>query len=148
MTVNQILHDLRVSRAGPRCLLLVLLLGSISALQAAPVTGLYQAEVPAAGRAAEQRNQAIRDAFGRVLVKVTGNRNIAAREELREGVANAARYVQQYSYRGGDASQTGAAAGIPAELRPRSVRASRFRTARSGRAQASMAPSVAGRPAA
>ena len=77
----------------------MLLLAVLSGAQAAPVTGLYQAEAPVAGRTAEQRGQAISDAFVKVLVKVTGSRGVAAREALKEDVANATRYVQQYSYR-------------------------------------------------
>ena len=101
MTRQQISQNHRVLRSSRavRFLLLVMLLGTLAALQAAPVTGLYQAEAPVAGRAAEQRNQAIRSAFGKMLIKVTGNRSVAAREELRADVANAARFVQQYSYR-------------------------------------------------
>jgi len=66
---------------------------------AAQIKGLYQAEAPVAGQQAEQRAEAIRAAFGKVLIKVTGNRRITARPELAGKIKNANRYVQQYSYR-------------------------------------------------
>jgi hypothetical protein len=67
--------------------------------QALEVKGLYEAEVVAEGEEAAQRNSAIRAAFEKMLVKVTGHRNIAARTELSDDLDKAARYVQQYSYR-------------------------------------------------
>lgn len=51
------------------------------------------------GQESAERNTAIRDAFGRMLVKVTGNRNIAERGELAADIDKAPRYVQQYRYR-------------------------------------------------
>ncbi len=66
---------------------------------ATPVQGLYEVEVPVAGQETAQRNEAIRTAFGLMLVKVTGNRGVAGRPELAEAIRRAPRYVQQYQYR-------------------------------------------------
>ncbi len=52
-----------------------------------------------AGQETAQRNEAIRTAFGLMLVKVTGNRGVAGRPELAEAIRRAPRYVQQYQYR-------------------------------------------------
>lgn len=68
------------------------------AVAAAEVTGLYDAEASVAGVEAAERKAAIREAFGKVLVKVTGNSGIASRSSLAADLENAARYVQQYRY--------------------------------------------------
>ncbi len=51
------------------------------------------------GQSAEQRTDGIRRAFTQMLVKVTGNRNIARRPELQGDIEQAPRYVQQFRYR-------------------------------------------------
>ncbi len=66
---------------------------------AAQVEGLYQAEAPVAGVEAAARNRAIRSALEKVLVKVTGNPGIAALKGIGNELDQAAKYVQQYSYR-------------------------------------------------
>jgi len=76
-----------------------LLLLVAGAADAAEVSGLYQAEAPVAGQDAGQRNEAIIRAFTKVLIKVTGNRNIANRPELKGDLAKAPHFVQQYRYR-------------------------------------------------
>lgn len=63
------------------------------------IKSLYEVEVPVVGQESAERNTAIRDAFGRMLVKVTGNRKIAERGELAADIGKAPRYVQQYRYR-------------------------------------------------
>ncbi len=80
-------------------LLSILFLPIENIVLAQTAVGLYRAEVPVAGQQADQRNQAIGDAFVKVLVKVTGNRRIVSRGNLNQEVANASRYVQEYSYR-------------------------------------------------
>ncbi|MET0082891.1 MAG: DUF2066 domain-containing protein [Sedimenticola sp.] len=78
---------------------LLLFFAALAPVHGVQVEGLYQAEVPVAGQQASQRNEAIGRAFGKVLVKVTGNRNIASRSELAPEFSRAPRYVQQYRYR-------------------------------------------------
>lgn len=89
--------------------LLLILLPGWGSLQAAQVSGLYQAEVSVAGQSAEQRNGAIRDAFARVLIKVSGNRGMADRKQLAKVIQSAPRYVQQYSYLDAPAAGAGVA---------------------------------------
>jgi hypothetical protein len=74
-------------------------LGFLMLASASQVTGLYSAEVPVAGQTAEQRTEGIVRAFAQMLVKVTGNRQIAQRPELQGDLPLAPRYVQQYRYR-------------------------------------------------
>ncbi|MCP5407350.1 MAG: DUF2066 domain-containing protein [Chromatiaceae bacterium] len=64
----------------------------------AQVDGLYDAESPVSGGDASERNSAIRDAFAKVLVKLTGNSGIASRKALAADLENASHYVQQYRY--------------------------------------------------
>jgi len=80
-------------------LMLVLFMGYTAAATASPVTGLYSAEVPVEGQSAEQRTDGIRRAFMQMLIKVTGNRNVAQRPELQGDIEQAPRYVQQFRYR-------------------------------------------------
>ena len=63
------------------------------------VADLYIAEIPVAGPGAEARAEAIRKAFARVLVKVTGDRNIASQAAATKLLRRAPSYVQQYRYR-------------------------------------------------
>lgn len=67
-------------------------------LPAATVDGLFETEVPVQGPDTAQRNQAIRQALGQVLVKVSGSRDIADRPALAEELGQAPRYVQQFRY--------------------------------------------------
>lgn len=101
-------------RQGGGCVLSVLLVLCLAAgpAGAARVSGLYEAEVPVLGQDAEQRNEAIREAFRRVLVKLTGNRAIAGQAALAGDIPQASRYVEQYRYR---LAPAGSAA-VPAEL--------------------------------
>lgn len=62
---------------------------------AASVSGLYEAEVPAAGEDTASRNEAIALALQRVLVKLTGRDPAPGAGAL---TAEAARYVQQFRF--------------------------------------------------
>ncbi len=86
-------------RRGSAGLLSLLLVMSASPAFSARVSGLYGAEVPVEGQEAEQRNQAIVEAFRRVLVKVTGSRDIIHHPQLAPEIRQAPRYVRQYRYR-------------------------------------------------
>jgi hypothetical protein len=100
--------DMPISQVPPLCsryatsvggLLFVLILLTCRPAVGAGTEGLYRAEVPVAGQRTEQRNAAIREAFRKVLVKVTGNSAIAKREGLQPAIGKAAAYVQKYRYR-------------------------------------------------
>lgn len=77
--------------------LLGALLTSVAPRLAAQGLDLYSAEAPVAGESIEERGAAMRSAFGRVLVKLTGRRDAATRYEslLDQGVG----LVQEYRYR-------------------------------------------------
>lgn len=63
---------------------------------AATVSGLYEAQVPVQGEDTASRNQAIGEALGQVLVKITGRDPAPGAADL---APQAARYVQQFRYR-------------------------------------------------
>lgn len=69
------------------------------AVQAAEVDKLYYAEVPVESRSQGDRNQAIINGFKLMLVKVTGNRNMANQKMFSSVFKNTSRYVQQYRYK-------------------------------------------------
>ncbi len=77
----------------------LLLLFSCGRVGAVQVHGLYEAEVPVAGQGVDQRNEAIREALAQVLLKVSGNRTVAAHKGVATDLRNASRYVQEYRYR-------------------------------------------------
>lgn len=63
---------------------------------AAPVPGLYEAEVPVENDTQAQRAAAFSKAMGQVLIGVTGRPEAAAMEETQDLRRAAERYVQQY----------------------------------------------------
>ena len=94
--------------ARGRLILSALLFASVAA-SAAPVD-LYSAEAPVSGETAEARNVAVRSAFSKVLVKLTGDRLAETRTGYDNLLAAGPGLVQQYRYRldeSGAAGSTG-----------------------------------------
>lgn len=69
-----------------------------SGVAAVPVENLYSAQVDVASQSASDRETAIRNALGAVLVKLTGDRDAAKRPEAQLLLKQADRYVEQYQY--------------------------------------------------
>lgn len=69
---------------------------NVSAIQ---VSGLYQATVPVTDETAGTRRPAIKQALILVLIKLTGDRNIAKSDDITPVVTQAERLVQQFRYR-------------------------------------------------
>lgn len=92
-------HKRKLSLKRWQYIIYALLLIAIEMVEAANVTDLFEAEVPVEGQGAEQREEAIQAAFVQMLIKVTGNRNIGSRSEIKVDISQAQRYVQQYRYR-------------------------------------------------
>lgn len=67
-------------------------------VSAAEVDNLYRAVVPVANQAQQERNRAIGEGFREVVVKVTGNPNIAQTAALQDAFRQASGYVQQFRY--------------------------------------------------
>jgi hypothetical protein len=68
-------------------------------VQAEQVGNLYEAEVPVLGQSAEARADGIKNAFARVLVKVSGDRALLSSPEINSILNRASSYLQQYRYR-------------------------------------------------
>jgi hypothetical protein len=62
-------------------------------------TDLYSAEVAVADTSPEARKASVRQAFEKVLIKVSGHRNLAGRNGVKELLESAEGYVQQFRYR-------------------------------------------------
>jgi hypothetical protein len=77
--------------------LLLACLGSASLLAQAPT--LYTGEAAVADQSDGQRAEGMKAALSQVVVKLTGDSNVLTRESVAKGLAEAERYVQQYSYR-------------------------------------------------
>src|SRR5579872_3127928 len=89
----------RLATLSATCLLLALCW--LSPARAVIVGGLYEARVPVTDQSVASRNAALQQAFGMVLVKVTGDR--AAAGALATAFDNPTQYVQQYRYEKVDA---------------------------------------------
>jgi hypothetical protein len=92
MILNSMIHILRGW-------LIATLLIATSVAQAEMVANLYEAESPVMGQGSKARAEGIRDAFGRVLVKVSGDRGLLTNPEFGTLLKQASSYVQQYRYR-------------------------------------------------
>ena len=63
------------------------------------VTGLYQAVVSVSDESTQKRRMALKQALGKVLVKITGDRNINKGMGVTSLLATPGKFVQQYRYR-------------------------------------------------
>ncbi len=65
---------------------------------AAVVNSLYQASIPVQNQSVSQREQAVSQALGQVLVKVSGNASIVSVPQIKAALKRADGFMQQYSY--------------------------------------------------
>ena len=63
------------------------------------VSGLYQATVPVQDESASARNPALKQALIQVLVRLTGDRNVAKSSDISSLTEQPEQYVQQFRYR-------------------------------------------------
>ena len=87
---------------------LATLLAASGAVRAVEVTGLYEAEVPVSGQSTAERVAASRTALEEVLVKVSGNADVAQLPQLEPLLSQAEQWVQRYQYRAVPAPAVGA----------------------------------------
>lgn len=78
--------------------LVIALMLSPLRLMADPVAGLYSAKTPVPDQSVTARDEAIKAAFAKVLIKVTGDSKAPMRPGMAQKVAKAANYVSQYAY--------------------------------------------------
>lgn len=82
------------------CLMcMVLLLMAPMSVTALPVDGLYGQVVAVDNQSESERQRAYRDAFARVIVKVTGERRWLEHPQIRSALNLAGQYVAEVSYR-------------------------------------------------
>jgi len=60
--------------------------------------GLYTGQVLVASQSDADRTEALKSALGDVVVRVSGDKGVLARPEVAKAIADAERYVQQFSY--------------------------------------------------
>ena len=65
---------------------------------AVKMTGLYQAEIPVPTQTEDARGEAMRAGLLQVLVKVSGNPDIASNPVIKDSLNRAEYYVQEFSY--------------------------------------------------
>jgi len=82
-----------------RILLLLFALSGAASVFALPVDGLYSQDIAVENQSEAERERAYRDAFARVIVKVTGERRWLEHPRIREAVQRASAYVAEVSYR-------------------------------------------------
>lgn len=97
-----------------RALILLVILGFFTIPgRAVEVTDLYETEVAVSGQGRTERHQAVRMALAEVLIKLSGNEQVALLPGIPELLGRSLQYLQQYRYRteaaGSGALQTGEA---------------------------------------
>jgi hypothetical protein len=82
-----------------KCLFIFLLgLMPLSTVYAVKMSSLYQAELPVTSQSYEDRQQAVTDGFLQVLIKLSGNPDIAKNPAIKPNLTRADYYVQDFSY--------------------------------------------------
>ncbi|UAA40333.1 DUF2066 domain-containing protein [Paraneptunicella aestuarii] len=62
------------------------------------VTGLYEARVPVSSQSNSAQQIAIQQAFGQVLIKVSGTKAILDSDDIKDDIKRARQYVRQYQF--------------------------------------------------
>jgi len=86
---------------------LATVLAASGAVGAVEVSGLYEAEVPVSGQSTAERVAASRTALEEVLVKVSGNADVAQLPQLEPLLSQAEQWVQRYQYRAAPTPEAG-----------------------------------------
>jgi len=60
--------------------------------------GLYTGQVPVGSQSDAERAEALKSALGQVVIRVSGDNGALAKADVAKAVADAERYVQQFSY--------------------------------------------------
>lgn len=82
----------------------VLLSAVIAPLCHAAAPATYTGEATVVSQADAERNEALKTALANVVIEVTGDSGVLARSDVARAVGEAPRYVLQYQYRRGSAS--------------------------------------------
>lgn len=79
-------------------LLVVLTLFPLLPVYAVVVDDLYQADIPVTSQLSDDRISAVREGFSRLMIKLTGDPNIAKNPVIKDAIQRADYYVQTFSY--------------------------------------------------
>ncbi|OGT35937.1 MAG: hypothetical protein A3F11_04115 [Gammaproteobacteria bacterium RIFCSPHIGHO2_12_FULL_37_14] len=79
-------------------IIILMIVLPIRLAQAVKVSSLYQAEISVASQSTEEREQAIKDGFLQVLMKVSGDPQIEKNSLIHTNLKRAEYYVQEFSY--------------------------------------------------
>lgn len=83
-----------------RALILLVILGLLaSPLWAVEVTDLYETELAVSGQGRTERHKSVREALVEVLIKVSGNEQVALLPGVPELLGRSLQFLQQYRYR-------------------------------------------------
>ena len=88
------------------CLVLTAVL-PLSVIHALPVDGLYQEEISVTNQGDQERRRAYREAFSRVITKVTGEKRWLQHSQIAPVINNADRYVAEVVYHSASAGGQG-----------------------------------------
>src|SRR5690349_11334235 len=69
-----------------------------TAAYASKISSLYQATLPVATQSAEERTDAIQKGLRQVLIKVTGTKQVLNNIRIKNSLAKAERFVQEFGY--------------------------------------------------
>lgn len=93
----------RVSRAAVRAAVLLMGFAFLGApAQAVTVSGLYSVEVPVDGSSSAQLQQGYEEGLRRVLVRVSGSRDVLSRDGIQSVLAEAESLLLSYQFLSGD----------------------------------------------
>ena len=79
-------------------MLLVFFLGVQGQANAAIVSGLYQTDVIVPDQSATARQEAFREAFEQVIIKVAGGKSVIDHEVIQKTLGRAVGFVREYRY--------------------------------------------------
>ena len=86
------------SRFSAICLWTFALIIVFGSAGAGAAGGLYTGQVPVGSQSDAERAEALKSALGQVVIRVSGDSGALARADVAKAVADAERYVQQFSY--------------------------------------------------
>lgn len=86
------------SRSAAVCVGIIALVAAFWSAGALAAPGLYTGQVPVGSQSDVERTEALKTALAQVVIRVTGDNGALAKPDVAKAVADAERYVQQFSY--------------------------------------------------
>ncbi len=86
------------SRSAAVCVGIIALVAAFWSAGAWAAPGLYTGQVPVGSQSDAERTEALKTALAQVVIRVSGDSGALAKADVAKAVADAERYVQQFSY--------------------------------------------------